>query len=126
MVGFIEPVGTSFQSAREERMEKITSVRMSSGRISFFHHPSNRARVIVAMGGWTDYRRVRSIPTSKGTTLSAYLRAEVRCWSHSISGLLGWVTPSGKGVSVIGGLVRASSHLWISEWPSAKEMPQAP
>jgi hypothetical protein len=43
MVGRIEPLGTSFQSASEDRMEKRISARMSSGRISCRHHL--RARI---------------------------------------------------------------------------------
>src|ERR1043166_1301686 len=42
ILGFMEPVGTSFQSARDERMEKRTSVRTSRGRISLRHQ--RRAR----------------------------------------------------------------------------------
>jgi hypothetical protein len=37
MVGFIEPVGTSFQSAKEDRTENMTSARIKSGRISCLH-----------------------------------------------------------------------------------------
>src|SRR5215213_3727632 len=34
MVGFIEPVGTSFQSANEERTEKSTTAIINKGRTS--------------------------------------------------------------------------------------------
>jgi hypothetical protein len=37
MVGFIEPVGTSLQSAREERIEKMTNPSTSHQRISLRH-----------------------------------------------------------------------------------------
>src|ERR1051325_5996125 len=38
MVGFIEPVGTSFQSAREERIANNIRAKINSGRISLTHH----------------------------------------------------------------------------------------
>jgi hypothetical protein len=34
MVGCIEPEGTTFQSANDERMENMTSAKIKSGRIS--------------------------------------------------------------------------------------------
>src|SRR5690242_16551963 len=44
MVGFIEPEGTSFQSASEERTENSTSARISNGRISLRHQRRIRER----------------------------------------------------------------------------------
>jgi hypothetical protein len=48
IVGFIEPDGTSFQSAREERTEKSTSATIKRGRISDCQYwPSRERRVSV-------------------------------------------------------------------------------
>jgi hypothetical protein len=44
MVGRIEPLGTSFQSASEERMENRISARISNGRISLRQNWRARAR----------------------------------------------------------------------------------
>src|SRR5689334_18377698 len=62
IVGFIEPVGTSFQSASEDRMEKSTSVRISSGRISLRHQRRTRTRSFEEfMEGSTTVARRRSM-----------------------------------------------------------------
>jgi hypothetical protein len=47
MVGFMEPDGTSFQSANEERMEQSTKANMSSGRISRRQYWWARERKVV-------------------------------------------------------------------------------
>src|ERR1051326_7127766 len=44
IVGFIEPVGTSFQSANDERTANKTADIINSGRISFFHQRFSFAR----------------------------------------------------------------------------------
>src|SRR5579862_9185793 len=59
MVGFIEPVGTTFQSANEERMENRTSAAISSGRRSSRHNFRARARrVFVSMHRLTGSVRI--------------------------------------------------------------------
>src|ERR1043166_528355 len=44
IVGFMEPEGTSFQSASDDRTAKRTTAKMSNGRISFFHQRRAQAR----------------------------------------------------------------------------------
>jgi hypothetical protein len=44
---------------------------------------------------------------------------------HITSLLFAMPTSSGRSVLLIGGVVRLSSHLWISACPSAKENPAA-
>ena len=48
------------------------------------------------------------------------------CHSHTMSLLKGWACVVVFCTKVIGGLVRPSNHLWVSEWPSAKEKVQPP
>jgi hypothetical protein len=57
MVGFIEPVGTSFQSANDDRTEKMTSPVISSGRSSRFQIRWAPVDRLVNFTGAFDWRR---------------------------------------------------------------------
>ena len=63
------------------------------------------------------FRRGRGGPQGTGT--------EVRSESQTMSAFPGDGTTSVMGLSVMGLIVRASTHLWTSAWPSAKLRPPA-
>src|SRR5215469_2800553 len=62
IVGCMEPDGTSFQSAKEERMEQSTTARMRRGRISRRHQRRARERrAAFFMRGLTGKGEIRSM-----------------------------------------------------------------